>query len=187
MPEFKSYVVNQMTKSICSLINDVSSDCGLKKMNATCAAIFDVERSTKVELKFYYMCSTAGENSSTAETLFETINLALRRDNLSWVNLISFGLDNCNTNMGSRNSLKTIILKENKNCFIAGCSCHLVYLAGDKGSKIYAKGIGFDMDDHQVGLFHYFRGSTRRKDILAEYIIDVVDLKWCDFTRFVST
>ena len=111
-----TWCYNARIKKLCgesndSLINDGSSDSGLKKMNATWAIIFDVERSNKVELKFYDMCSTIGENLSTAETLFEAINVALRSDNRSWGNCIGFGLDNCNTNMGSRNSLKTRIFK----------------------------------------------------------------------------
>ena len=41
MHELESYVVNQMSKSM--LINDGSSDCGLKKMNGACAITFDVK------------------------------------------------------------------------------------------------------------------------------------------------
>ena len=35
------------------LINEDSSDCSPKKMNTTCAKIFDVEGSSKVDMKFY--------------------------------------------------------------------------------------------------------------------------------------
>ena len=46
------------------------------------------------------MCSTSGENASTAETLFQTLNNSLEKDGISWSKCVSFGVDNCNTNIG---------------------------------------------------------------------------------------
>ena len=46
------------------------------------------------------MCSTSGENASKAETLFSAIDNALIRDEISWNNCVSFGVDNCNCNIG---------------------------------------------------------------------------------------
>ena len=43
-----------------SLLNNGSSDTGLKKMNAVAVNVFDVNRSKKVECKFYDMCVTTG-------------------------------------------------------------------------------------------------------------------------------
>ena len=80
-------------------------------MNATWAITFDAQRSNKVEMQFYDMWSTTGENLSAAETLFETIHLALMSGNRSWENCVGCGLDDYNTKMGSRNSVKTRILK----------------------------------------------------------------------------
>ena len=98
------------------------------KMNPVSIYIFDVLRSIQVELqvhKFYFMCSTSGEDCSKAETLFTAINDAFKSDDLDWDNIVSVGLDNTNTNMGSRNSLRARILAENRQTFIAGCNCHL--------------------------------------------------------------
>ena len=133
----------------------------------------------------YDVCSVTGENASTAEMLFEIIGLLFKTDNLSCENCISFGLNNCSTNMGSRNCLKITILKENKNCFIAGCSCNLAHPAVGKGERDDLKENEFDMEEHQVDLLYYFIGSTPRKGILAQYIA-FVDMKWCDLTRLVS-
>ena len=55
MPELTSYLKTYMQNETFSLVNDGSSDTGLKKMNATCALIFDVNRSKKVEFKFYQL------------------------------------------------------------------------------------------------------------------------------------
>ena len=57
------------------------------------------------------------------------------------------------------------ILNE-KSCFIAGCSCHLAHLAARAGSTAFQKVSNFDVEDHQVDLYYYFKESIRRKGIL---------------------
>ena len=132
------------------------------------------------------MCSTTGEDCSKAETWFTTINDAFKKDDLNWDNVVSVGLDNTTTNMGIRNSLKTRILSENAQTFIAGCNCHLAHLAAGKGGDAYAAITKFDCEDHQVDLYYFFKRSTHRKGILKEYM-DFVGCEWENFTRFVST
>ena len=60
-----------------SLINDGTSDTGVKKMNAVCALIFNVRTSKEVELKLCNMCPKTDENISTAESLFQAVDGAL--------------------------------------------------------------------------------------------------------------
>ena len=98
---------------------------------------------------------------------------------------MSVGLDNTNTNMGIRNSLKTRILSENAQTFIAGCNCHLAHLAAGKEGDAYAAITKFDCENHKVDLYYFFKRSTRRKGILKEYM-DFVGCEWEGFTRFVS-
>ena len=185
-PRIKTNLFEYMSENPYALVNDGSSDCGLSKMNPVCVYIFDVQRSKQVEFKFYSMCSTTGEDCSKTETLFTAINDAFKKDDLNWDNVVSVGLDNTNTNMGIRNSLKTRILSENAQTFIAGCNCHLAHLAAGKGGDAYAAITKFDCEDHQVDLYYFFKRSTRRKGILTEYI-DFVGCEWENFTRFVST
>ena len=42
------------------------------------------------------------------------------------------------------------------------------------------------MEQHQVDLYYYFKGSTRRKCILFDYIY-FVGLEWDEIARFVPT
>ena len=56
-----------------SLVNDATSNTGLKKMNPVCCQIFDVDTSTQVEFQFY-MCATSGEHCLKSSTLSEAIN-----------------------------------------------------------------------------------------------------------------
>ena len=95
-----------------SLLNDGSSDAGLKKMNSVAVNIFDVNRSKKVECKFYGMCVTTGEHSGKAENIFSAIDSTMTNDGVDWNNLVSIGLDNTNSNMGIRNSIKSRILQK---------------------------------------------------------------------------
>ena len=125
-------------------------------MNATCALIFDVRTSKEAEMKFYNMCSTTGENAATAESLLQAVDGALKKDILNWSKYISFGIDNCNTNIGCNNSVQTRILNESKSCFIAACSCHLAHLTAGAGGRAFQKVLNFDAEDHQVDLYHYF-------------------------------
>ena len=83
-------------------------------------------------------------------------------------------------------SLKTRILAENSDIFIAGRNCHLAHLAADNWGVGYASITGFDCEEHQVDLFYFFKRSTRRKGILAEYM-EFVGIELENFTRFGST
>ena len=56
----KESLVSHLQANPFGFVNDGSSDTGLKKMIAMCALVFDVNRSKRVELKFY-MCATWGK------------------------------------------------------------------------------------------------------------------------------
>lgn len=188
MPELDSYITNYMSNkdNVYSLVNDGSSDTGLKKMNIACTLLFDVNRSNKVEMKFFDMCSTSGEDASKASTLFDAIDGAMRKRDVDWSNCISVGVDNTNSNIGRHNSLLSRIGKCNENTYIAGCSCHLAHLAAGRGGSAFTAASGFDMEQHQVDLYYYFKGSTRRKGILLEYM-EFVGVDWDEMSRFVPT
>ena len=48
----KKYLIEQLSKEPYALVNDGSSDTGIKKMNVVCALIFHVNRSKQAEFKF---------------------------------------------------------------------------------------------------------------------------------------
>ena len=43
-------------------------------------------------------------------------------------------------------------------------------MAAGKGGAGYAIISGFDSEDHQDNLYYFFESSSRRKDILNEYV-----------------
>ena len=69
-PASKSSVVEYMMEGSFSFVNDGTSDIAVKKMNALCALIFDVNNSKRVEFKFYDTCATSGEHCSKASAYF---------------------------------------------------------------------------------------------------------------------
>ena len=126
-----------------------------------------------------------GEDCGKAFALFNAIDAQIVKDVLDWENLDSIGLDNTNSNMGNKNSIKSRILEKNPECVIAGCNCHLSHLAACKGGTADYAESGFDCEDHQVDLY-YFRGSLKRKGILTEFL-EFVGEDYEAITRFVST
>ena len=139
MPELKKYLTGFTSdkSNIHSLVNDGSSDTGLKKMNVACTMIFYINRSKTIEMEFFDMRSTTAEDASKASTLFTAINDAMKKCNADWSNSVSIGVDNINSNVGRHNPLSSRILQCNKSTHIAGCSCHLAHLAASKGGAAF--------------------------------------------------
>ena len=76
--------------------------------------------------------------------------------------------------MGIRHSVKSCILQKNPDCLTTSCNCHLARLAVSKGGAAYHKKTGFHIEQHQVDLYYFFKKSTHRKEVLAEYMEFVV-------------
>ena len=68
-PSLKYTLVEYMKEQPFPLFNNGTSDCGIKKMSALCAYIFDVNNSKRVELNFYDMFATSGKHCSKAVIL----------------------------------------------------------------------------------------------------------------------
>ena len=129
---------------------------------------------------------TSGEDYSKADSLFEAVNQCFIKDGIDWENAVSIGLDNTNTNVGNNNSIETRIHEKSKECFIAGCNCHLCHLAAGSGAKAFAKECSFKIDEYQVDLYFFFEGSSKRKGIFVEYL-GFVNLEWKNMVRDVKT
>ena len=85
-----------------SLVNDGSSDTGLKKMNAVAVNLYDVNHIKKVECNFYDVCDNWNKQWEGRES-FSAIDATVKNDGVSWDNLVSICLDNTNSNMGIKN------------------------------------------------------------------------------------
>lgn len=95
-------------------------------------------------------------------------------------------MDNTNANVGNNNSIKTWITEKNKGCFTAGSYCHQCHLAAGAGAKTFADDFSFEIDEHQVDLYYFFKGNSKRKGIFVEYL-DFLNIEWENMTRYVKT
>ena len=73
----------------------------------------------------------------------------------------------------NRNSLKTRVLRKNAKVVITGCLCHILHNAVGKASEAFAAVPKFDLENHCVNVFHWFKKSTKRKSILKDITIFV--------------
>ena len=73
----------------------------------------------------------------------------------------------------NRNSLKTRVLRKNAEVVITGCLCHILHNAVGKASEAFAAVPKFDLENHCVNVFHWFKKSTKRKSILKDITIFV--------------
>lgn len=67
---------------------------------------------------------------------------------------------------------------------MVGCNCYQCHTADGAEAKAFAKGCSFEIDEHQVDLYYFFKGSS--KEILVEYI-DFVNLQWENMARYLKT
>ena len=116
-----------MTIDIFAIVNDGSSDTGLEKMNALCTHNFDIERSNKVEVKFFNMCITSGEHFLRLKVFLMLFN--------AWEQCVSIGLGSTNVNAAVKSSIKSMAQQRNKSYFTAGFNCHLAHTAASNGGS----------------------------------------------------
>ena len=76
--------------------------------------------------------------------------------------------------------------KKNSDVFVTGCSCHLAHLAAGAGGQTYQGVTDFDMEDHQVDMYYFFKNSTQRKGIRLE-CLQFMGQEWEHMSGFVQT
>lgn len=77
--------------------------------------------------------------------------------------------------MGSQNSIKSRIIDNNASVFIGAGRCELAYESVTN----------FDVEDHPVDLYYFFKNNTQQKDILLEYMKFMCQ-EWGNMSRFVK-
>ena len=91
---------------------DASSDIGLSKMNPLTVRIYDVNQQVILQ-KFLDLCLTTGVDASKPKEIFEVIDNTLERYEIPWDHCVAFGVDNTNSNIGAKNSIKSRVTQVN--------------------------------------------------------------------------
>ena len=181
----KHDLVNTLQEEPFSIMLDASNDSGLYKMFPVTVRLFDVNFDLEMT-KFLDMNMLVGRDASTARAEFDSVNTLFEKFGLSWHNVTGLGLDNTNSNIGARNSIKQRALEKNTNIFINGCPCHILHNAASKANSEFSKISGFDLEDHSVDLYYWFDKSSKRKSALLEYY-EFCDQEFEEVIRYVST
>ena len=76
-----------------------SNDTGLNKVFPIAVRVFEVNFN-KVMTKFFDVDPIDGTDASTAETMFQSVDNQLNKDDISWDCCLAIGLANANVNIG---------------------------------------------------------------------------------------
>ena len=194
-PDLKRQLVAAMQEQPYSLSTDASSDTGLSKMNPLTVRIFDVNRNV-VTQQFLDLCLTSGEDAGRAKSIFDKINDTLSELNIPWNHCTSFGVDNTNTNIGAKNSLKSRTLEKNPAIYFVGCPCHIIHNAAQKAGDGFRGETRFDVEACCIDHYYWFDKSTKRKGGMEKHaafcdteyrgFIKHVNVRWLSLQKAVE-
>ena len=107
--------------------------------------------------------------ASDIQTMFNTIDNAIKSAKLSWDYCMTYSSSNTSSMVWEKNSLLTKI-KNPQQCgqskFDVGCPCHLAHLCAEKG----AKELSLNLEDMIIGIYYNFHRSVKRKSTLRDYM-----------------
>jgi len=194
-PMLQSELVADMKHLPHSLIVDASNDSGMYKMNPVTVRIYDASSGTVMQ-KFLDLCLTSGTDAGKTKDVFDKIDFTLTTRGISWSNCIALGLDNTNTNIGQRNSIKSRAVIKNSAIYVVGCPCHIIHNTPQKAAKAFNEETGFDVEECCVDHYYWFDKSTRRKGQLCDYaafcdseyrqFIKHINVRWLSLEKAVN-
>lgn len=79
-------------------------------------------------------------------------SLSFSKLEINWNNCVGFASDNCNTMVGSRNSVLSRVRDKQPNVFSLGCICHLADLC----VKAAMKQLSLPVDDLLIDIWFHF-------------------------------
>ena len=168
-----------------SLMLDGSNDTALSKMFLITVRVFDVNFN-RVMTNSSDMNLIDGTDASTAEAMFLSVDNQLSNHDTRSDYCLAIGLDNTNANIGDHNSIKSRAKEKNGSIAIAGCPYHILDNATCKAGEVLSQVTNFDIEDHVVGLFHWFDKSSKRKSLLKKHY-EFCDTDYSEITKFIST
>lgn len=132
-PSYQQSLVATMKNAPFSVAIDGSTDSGVEKMNPLTVRVFNTH-SGMVHTQFLDMCMSS---QSTAEGIFQKMQGALEKHEISWMNCVGIAVDNTSVNVGCRNSIKTRVQEVNPAIYTMGCPCHIVHNVVGKANNAF--------------------------------------------------
>ena len=130
--------------------------------------------------KFFDLCLTTGVTASTAASIFDKINATLPYD-ISWNNCTAFGVDNTNTNIGAKNSIKSRVTEINPSVYFVGCPCHMIHNAAQKAAEAFGDVSQFDIEECCID--HFYSSFC---DTMYRGFIKHINVRWLTLHKAVE-
>ncbi|GFO29176.1 leukotriene a-4 hydrolase [Plakobranchus ocellatus] len=107
-----------------------------------------------------FTISTDGSNDTGArENIFKLIDDAFNHHGIPWGNCLALGCDNASVMVGGKKGFFGLMSQNNSSVYLAGCCCHLVHIAAQKG----AAALPIDIEQMLVDTYYYLEGSSVRQ------------------------
>ena len=95
---------------------------------------------------------------------------------IPWDNCTSFGVDNTNSNIGAKNSIKSRVLQLNPSIYFIGCLCHIIHNATQKAADAFGSISGFEVEKCCIDHFYWFDKSTKRKMSMQYFVTLLINV-----------
>lgn len=153
-PTILESLVEDIGSSKYSLIVDESTDVSQTKWMRVCVRFFDV-KNLRVITQFLGIFLV---EEATAEHLFNSMKLFLKKVGLNIQNIIAIGTDGAKNLCGKNKSLFTLLKNENPQLILVKCTCHSLHLCCSKASNEIPKNADFLIKE----VYNYFSHSPLR-------------------------
>ena len=107
-------------------------------------------------------------------------------NNIPWENVLSFSSDNANVMAGMNKGVAGLISRDHPQVDMAGCGCHLLHLAAQKGARALEANMPCSAEDALIALYYYIdKSADRIKKLEAEQV--ALHMKPHKILKLVST
>lgn len=153
-PSILESLVKDIGNSKYSLIVDESTDVSQTKWMSVCVRFFDIKkRIVTTQFLGIFLVEEA-----TAEHLFDSMELFLKKVGLNIQNIIAIGTDGAKNLCGKNKSLFALLKKQNPQLMLVKCTCHSLHLCCSQSSDKIPKTCDFLIKE----VYNYFSHSPLR-------------------------
>ena len=149
----KIQLVSLMKTEPFSLSVDTSTDSGLSKMNPVTVRVYDNAKRC-VTQKFLDLCLTTGVDASKSGEIYSKVNEKVKENVIPWENCTAFGVDNTNSNIGAKNSVKSRLTQVNPAVYFVGCPCHIIHNTAQKATEAFGDTAKIDIEECCIDHFY---------------------------------
>lgn len=152
----KKLVSPSILKSLVNEIDhlDQSTDVSQTKWMSVCVRFFDIKkRIVTTQFLGIFLVEEA-----TAEHLFDSMELFLKKVGLNIQNIIAIGTDGAKNLCGKNKSLFALLKKQNPQLMLVKCTCHSLHLCCSQSSDKIPKTCDFLIKE----VYNYFSHSPLR-------------------------